>query len=84
MSPSVVLGEKDGSQNQTVIVWEGFQIHKNAGKPKNVWELKDFSEEQQEVELFQDKQGTREQLSLNKNTVVDHSENNTVLRIKRM
>ncbi len=25
------------------------QIHTNAGKPKNLWELKDFSEEQQEV-----------------------------------
>ncbi len=25
------------------------QIHKNAGKPKNLWELKDFSEEQQTV-----------------------------------
>ncbi len=32
----------------------------------------------------QDKQGTHEQLSLNKNTAVDHSGNNTVLRIKRM
>ncbi len=30
----------------------------------------------------QDKQGTHEQLSLNKHTAVDHSENNTVLRIK--
>ncbi len=38
-------------------------IHKNAGKPNHLCELKDFSEEQQEV---QDKQGTREQLSLNK------------------
>ncbi len=28
---------------------ERVQIHKNAGKPKNLWELKDFSEEQQEV-----------------------------------
>ncbi len=25
------------------------QIHKNAGKPNNLWELKDFSEEQQAV-----------------------------------
>ncbi len=30
----------------------------------------------------QDKQGTREQLSLNKHTAVDHSDNNTVLGIK--
>ncbi len=28
---------------------ERVQIHKNAGKPKNLWELKDFSEEQQAV-----------------------------------
>ncbi len=27
---------------------ERVQIHKNAGKPKNLWELKDFSEEQQQ------------------------------------
>ncbi len=32
----------------------------------------------------QDKQGTREQLSLNKQTAVDHSDNNTVLTIKCM
>ncbi len=25
------------------------QIHKHAGKPNNLWELKDFSEEQQRV-----------------------------------
>ncbi len=30
----------------------------------------------------QDKQRTREQLSLNKHTAVDHSDNNTVLEIK--
>ncbi len=28
---------------------ERVQIHKNAGKPKNLWELKDFSEDQQAV-----------------------------------
>ncbi len=27
---------------------ERVQIHKNAGKPKNLWELKGFSEEQQQ------------------------------------
>ncbi len=31
---------------------ERVKIHKNTGKPKNLWELKDFSEEQQKVELF--------------------------------
>ncbi len=28
---------------------EKVQIHKNAGKPNHLWDLKDFSEEQQEV-----------------------------------
>ncbi len=28
---------------------ERVQIHKNAGAPKNLWNLKDFSEEQQTV-----------------------------------
>ncbi len=28
---------------------ERVQIHTNAGKPKHLWELKDFSEEQQTV-----------------------------------
>ncbi len=27
---------------------ERVQIHKNAGKPQNLWKLKDFSEEQQQ------------------------------------
>ncbi len=34
---------------------ERVQIHKNAGKPNILWELKDFSEEQQTVELFRTK-----------------------------
>ncbi len=60
------------------------QIHKNTGEPKNLWELKDFSEEQKEVELFRTN-GTHEQLSLNKTKpAVDHSGSNTVLRIKCM
>ncbi len=32
---------------QSLLEW--VQIHKNAGKPNNLWELKDFSEEQQDV-----------------------------------
>ncbi len=28
---------------------ESVQIHKNAAKPNNLWDLKDFSEEQQAV-----------------------------------
>ncbi len=68
---------------------ERIQIHKNVGKPKNLWDLKDFSEEQQAVLTVQDKQGTHEQLSLKqtnkqKKNSCDHSGNNTVLRIKCM
>ncbi len=36
---------------------ERVQIHKNAGKPNNLWDLEDFSEEQQEVELFRTNKG---------------------------
>ncbi len=36
---------------------ERVQIHKNAGKPKNLWELKYFSEEQQTVYLFRTNKG---------------------------
>ncbi len=31
------------------LLLERVQIHKNVGKPKNLWDLKDFSEEQQTV-----------------------------------
>ncbi len=31
------------------LLLERVQIHKNAGKPKNLWDLKDFSEEQKTV-----------------------------------
>ncbi len=48
MSPSVVLGEKmDLKIIQSLL--ERIQIHKNAGNPKNLWELKDFPEYQQTV-----------------------------------
>ncbi len=63
---------------------ERVQIHKNAEKPKNLWKLKDFFRRTAGSLTVQDKQGTHEQLSLNKKTSVDHSGNNTVLRIKRM
>ncbi len=33
------------------------EIHKNAGKPNHLWDLKDFSEEQQTVELFRTNKG---------------------------
>ncbi len=34
-----------------------FQIHTNAGKPNKLWHMKDFSEEQQAVELFRTNKG---------------------------
>ncbi len=33
------------------------EIHKIAGKPNHLWDLKDFSEEQQTVELFRTNKG---------------------------
>ncbi len=41
MSPSVVLSVK--------LLLERVQIHRNARKPCNLWDMKDFSEEQQVV-----------------------------------
>ncbi len=66
MSPSVEKMDLKIIQSPS----ERVQIHKNAGKPKNLWELKDFSQERQEVLTVQDKQGTHEQLSLNKKNSV--------------
>ncbi len=63
---------------------ERVQIHKNDGKPKYVWEAEGFFGRTADSLTVQDKQETHEQLSLNKKTSVDHSGNNTVLRIKRM
>ncbi len=36
---------------------ERVQMHKNTAKPKNLCDLKDFSEEQQTVELFRINKG---------------------------
>ncbi len=36
--------------------WKGFTYTRDAGKPKNMWDLKDFSEEQA-VELFRTNKG---------------------------
>ncbi len=59
-------------------------IYTNAGKPKFVV-AEGFFRRTTGSLTVQDKQGTHEQLSLNKkNTAVNHSGNNTVLRIKRM
>ncbi len=71
---------KDGPQNHSVIVGKD-------SSTQTCWETKEFVG----AEGFfwrttgsltvQDKQGTHEQLSLNKNTAVDHSGNNTVLSV---
>ncbi len=37
--------------------WKGFNYTKNAAKPNNLWDLEDFSEEQQTVELFRTNKG---------------------------
>ncbi len=66
---------------------ERVQIHINARKPKNLWDLKDFSEEQQTVELSRTNKGLvtiTKKKKKKKNTAVNHSGNNTVLRIKLM
>ncbi len=58
--------------------------------PQKCWKTKEFVGAEgffrrtTDSLTVQDKQGTREQLSLNKKTAADHSGNNTVLRIKHM
>ncbi len=38
-------------------LWKGFKYAEDAGKPKKVQELEDFSEEQQTVELLRTNEG---------------------------
>ncbi len=59
---------------------ERVQIHINARKPNNLWDLKDFSEEQQTVELFRTNKGlvTITKQTNKKNIAVNNSGNNTV------
>ncbi len=47
---------KDGFQNHTVSVGKGFKYADDVGKPKNVQQLEDFSEEQQ-AELLRTNKG---------------------------
>jgi len=49
MSPSVVLSVKRWISKSYSHCWKGFKYTNNAGNPKNLWDLKDFSEEQQAV-----------------------------------
>jgi len=75
---------KDGPQNHTVIVGKGSNTQK-CWKTKEFVRAEGFFWRTADNLTVQDKQGTHEQLALNKkNTAVDHSGNNTVLRIKRM
>ncbi len=64
-------------------LFERVQIHKNAGKPKNLWSLKDFF--LKNSKQFNCSGQTRESswttITKQKNTAVDHSGKNTVLRI---
>ncbi len=76
---------KDGSQNHTVIAGKGSNTQKS-------WKTKEFVGPEGFFWItagsltVQDKQGTHEQLLLNKKktTVVDNSGKNTILRIKGM
>ncbi len=51
MSPSIALSVKRWISKSYSHCWKGFKYAEDAGKPKNVQELEDFSEEQQAVEL---------------------------------
>ncbi len=57
MSPSVVLSVKIWISKSYSHFWKGFKYAEDAGKPKNVQELEDFSEEQQAVELLRANKG---------------------------
>ncbi len=61
---------------------EKVQIHKNAGKPKGLWDLKGFSEEQQQFNCSGQTRDSWTTITKQTHTAVDHSDNNTVLRIK--
>ncbi len=58
---------------------ERVQIHKNAGKPKNVCDLWDSWTVQEQT-----RDSWTTSTKQKKNTAVDHSGNNTVLKIKHM
>ncbi len=55
---------------------ERVQMHKNAGKPKDLCELEDVSEEQQIVELFRTNKGL---ITFDFNSI--HTHTHTQLRI---
>ncbi len=52
MSPSIALSVKRWISKSYSHCWKGFKYAEDAGKPKNMQELEDFSEEQQAVKLL--------------------------------
>ncbi len=73
-------GKMDLKITQSLL--ERVQIHKNAGKPKNLWDLKGFSEEQQQFNCSGQTMDSWTTITKQTNTAVDHSANYTLLRIK--
>ncbi len=61
--------------------WKGFKYAEDAGKPKNVQELEDYSEEQLRWTV-QSQRGTHEQLSQHRKTVVDHQKATQIIKIQ--
>ncbi len=58
MSPSVVLSVKIWISKSYSHFWKGFNLYaEDAGKPKNMQELGDLSEEQQAVKLLRTNKG---------------------------
>ncbi len=57
MSPSIALSVKRWILKSYSHCWRGFRYALDAGPPKNVQELEDFSEEQQAVELLSTNEG---------------------------
>ncbi len=57
MSPPIALSVKRWISKSYSHCWRGFRYALDAGQPKNVQELEDFSEEQQAVELLSTNEG---------------------------
>ncbi len=60
---------------QLLLKW--FKYAEDAGEPKNVQELEDFSEEHQAVELLRTNEGLMNNYHNTEKIVVDHPGNNT-------
>ncbi len=57
MSLSVVVSVKIWISKSHSHFWKWFKYKEDAGKPKNVQELEDFSDEQQAAELLRTNKG---------------------------